>query len=332
MVIGGTLTLLPLQIASAQTPSFFDVPADHFAFESVEYLKQKKILGGYPDGTFGPDKRVNRAESLKIITAQMMSEKEKLATASLGFSDVKVDAWFVPYLVFAKNRGNIVNFPPNAPTFNPDRTVTKGEFLKMLFMAYKVDPQSFGDVKLPLSSDVTNINEWYYPHLRYALSANVTAVSQSGLLSPGRDLTRGDVAVLMHRFLLYRNGERISSLLTEARRNIVWVMDALEKSDIREAEYASARAVLAARGAHASQDNVETKVAVKTAESVRALVRAYRAGIDGDIDQVIKLSQDAWFLADQARTINPNVSELAAQLQSYAKDFAESARQQKAKK
>ena len=34
----------------------------------MEYLKEKDIVGGYEDGTFGPDKAINRAETIKIIS------------------------------------------------------------------------------------------------------------------------------------------------------------------------------------------------------------------------------------------------------------------------
>ena len=56
--------LLPA-FASAQ--SFKDVPASHPAYAAVEYLKSANIVSGYPDGTFQPNRPVNRAEALKLI-------------------------------------------------------------------------------------------------------------------------------------------------------------------------------------------------------------------------------------------------------------------------
>jgi len=323
--------LCPIAGPLAHAAAFADVPSDHFAFEAVEYLKAKNILGGYANGTFSPDKRVNRAEALKIITAPLMSEAQKaIRTSAHGFSDVPADAWYIPYLEWARKHGAIINFPPKSPTFNGERAISKAEFIKMLFMANNIDPNAYGEVTLPLSSDVPKASDWFYPYMRYGVSSAVVTISQSGLFSPARELTRSDVAVLVYRFIQYRDGDRTQTLLSEARRNIELVLESLEKSDIREAEYASARAILSARGALAKKPNEPVvKVAVKTSESVRALVRAYRAGIDGDIDLVIKLSQDAWYLAEQARATSPEASQLATQLESYAKTFADSARSRK---
>ena len=54
------LTALP---ALAQTAGpFADVPADHFAYESVEKLRNRGIVIGYPDGTYGGRRAMTRYE------------------------------------------------------------------------------------------------------------------------------------------------------------------------------------------------------------------------------------------------------------------------------
>ena len=68
--LGGAAFLLIAVAAHAESPqSFSDVPPDHDAYEAVEFLKTQNIIGGYPDGTFKPDRTVNRAEAAKIIAA-----------------------------------------------------------------------------------------------------------------------------------------------------------------------------------------------------------------------------------------------------------------------
>jgi hypothetical protein len=223
----------------------------------------------------------------------------------------------------------MIDGPEKSSSFHPDRAVTKAELLKLMVLANKIDPKMFDDVKLPLSSDAGDPKQWYYPYLRYAISASMTMGGKSGLFGPARPLTRGDVAVLLHRFLEYKAGNRTQDLLDEAQIEMANVLDALGKSDATEAEYASARALLAARGAHESKpDEPIVRAAVKTAEAFRALVRAYRAGINQDFKTVVKLAGDAWFLADQAKKLSPATTEIATQLQTYAKNFADSARAQ----
>lgn len=328
LFVAGVISLQALvPLASAQdVKSFKDIQPGDFGYEAIVSLVDKGIFAGYPDGTFRPQQKVSRSEALKIITAGLMTAEERAAKPRSDFNDVQNDAWFLPYLAWASAKG-IVDPPSKTPSFKPSNSVLRLEFLKMLFKAYNVNTNAFGEVTLPLSSDVTDAKQWYYPYMRYALSSGVSVAPQTGLLTPNRELTRTDAAVLLYRFFQYRDGNGTQTLLDQTQVEIATTLDALEKNDLKRAEYASVRALLTARGAHESKpDQSATKVAVKTAEAIRALVRAYRAGIENKIDDVIKLSQDAWFIADQARKISPSASTIAAQIQEYAKTFAASAR------
>jgi len=148
-----------------------------------------------------------------------------------------------------------------------------------------------------------------------------------GLLHPDRALTRGDCALILHRFLMYKQGRRTQALLSEAESEIIIILGALEKNDIVTAEHASARGLLAARGAHLSKpDEPIVQGALKTAEAFRALVRAYRAGLNKDYAQVIKLTGDAWNLGARAKELAPSLASISDQVQKIAKGMADSAR------
>ena len=301
---------------------FTDVPKGHFAHDAIMTLADRGTLAGYADGTFKPDKNVNRAEALKIIASNFIPKSGTIRLRSADFTDVPDDAWYLPSIVWALQK-KVIDGPPSTTAFHPTRTVTKAEFLKMLFAAYGVDPKAFNDIALPLSSDVTDVKAWYYPSLRYAVATATTIIPESGTLAPGRDLTRGDVALLLYRFTRYRDGQRTQELLTETRKDIERVITFLSKGDVRGAEYASAREILIARGALLTEpEQPVVKVAVKIAEGYRALTRAYRASLNGDLEAVRTLAADAQTLAGQARTISGEATALADQLEKYAKSFA----------
>lgn len=308
---------------AASAAEFRDVPKNHFAHDAIAYLSDRNILTGYSDETFKPDWKVNRAEALKIIASNFIPKSETVNLSNPDFTDVPDNAWYLPAIIWALPK-KIIDGPPAAAAFHPARTVTKAEFLKMLFAAYGIDPQAFNDIALPLSADATDVKAWYYPSLRYAIATATTIAPESGVLGPERELTRGDVAVLLHRFMLYRDGRRTQELLTGTRKDVERVITFLSKGDVRNAEYASARAILIARGALlAEQEQSVVKVAVKIAEGYRALTRAYRAGLNGDPDSVRKLAADATTLAGQARAISGEAAALADQLEKYAKSFVQ---------
>ena len=328
------LILFPMAGALAQIPqpSFSDVPTSHPAYEAVEYLKGKGIIAGYGDGTFRPGKKVNRAEAVKIIVAPLITAGELPKLAAATYGDVPIEAWFAPYVEVARTTMGIIDGPPKAAMFFGERPVKNAEFLKMLLLARRLDPVgAFGEIRLPLALDVTNPEEWYYPHVRFALTASMIMVAPDGRLSPGNELTRADVALLLHRLLMYREGRRTQALLTEAETEIANILDSLGKNDRTNAELASARALLAARGAHASRPDVPlAQAALKVTESFRNLVTAYGAGVDRRFDEVVARAGDAWQLAARARELHGQLATITDRVQVIAKDMADSARSLKA--
>jgi predicted DNA-binding antitoxin AbrB/MazE fold protein len=327
LLLGSTLA-----VSAQEKQSFSDVPPDHPAYQAVEYLKGKGIVTGYSDGTFKPEKKVNRAEGVKFLIAPLVTADQlKQATATV-YNDIPANAWYMPYVEWARQAFHIIDGPPAKTSFYGEQPIIKVEFIKMLLIANKVDPNSYGEILLPLSIDVTNQNEWFYPYMRSAITSSITMATQEGELLPSKELTRGDVALFLFRFMMYNDGRRTQALLSEAETEILNILSFLEKNDITQAEYASARALLAARGAQAKRpDEALVQAAVKTTESFRSLVRAYRAGVNGDFDTVIELAGEAWNLADKAKQIHKGLESVAAQIQTIAKNMADSARELKAK-
>ncbi len=322
-----TVALLTTPQNTQAASSFKDVPESSTLSPAVEFLKSRGILSGYSDGTFRPSQKVLRSEAMKIVVATKFSAEQVAGMNIDGFTDVPADAWYRTYLAAAVQQLGIVNGPDKSPTFKGANPVKKVEFLKMLLTAQGIDSGAYGEIALPLGNDVTKADEWYYPYMRYALSASMVMVDAGGNLGPSQDLTRSDVANLLYRLAMYQAGRRTQALLSEEESELVNVLQMLEGQDITQAEYASARALLAARGANASKsDAAVVRGAVKIAESFRALVRGYRAGIEGRLDDSITLSKDSWTLAESAKQISPDLAELAGRVQAISKNMADQAR------
>jgi hypothetical protein len=112
-------------------PIFTDIPADHPNATALSYLKGNHIMGGYPDGSFGPDKSINRAELIKTIIAVVGMPQSTDAMKSCFF-DVK-DEWFAPYVCFAKTKNWVSGYGNG--TFGPANNVTRAEAIKMIVSA-----------------------------------------------------------------------------------------------------------------------------------------------------------------------------------------------------
>jgi len=327
LLVGCLGVALPV-LCLAET--FTDVAASSNLYQPIMYLKEQGIMEGYDDGTFRPNAKVNRAEAVKIITAPLIDDKKLEAAKKLGssYDDVSDEAWYAPYVELARATFKIIDGPPKSETFSPEKPVLKAQFLKMFLLANDIDaPALYGELKIPLSFDAQGVAEWYYPYMRYSVASSMLMAAQDNSLTPEKELTRGDIALILWRHASYKNGNRTQALLSAASEEISSIASHLEKKRIADAEYASARALIASRGALTIQPDADVvKAAVKTAEGFRNIVLAYKARAAGKHQEVITLTSDAWHLALKAKEFSPALGTVAAQMQTIAKSMADEAR------
>src|SRR3989344_1652120 len=141
-VVGCLSTATP---ALSQQASFSDVPTDHPVYEAVEYLKQQGYISGYADGTYKPNNKVNRAETLKILLGPVMNQQQLMQFDTTVYQDIEEDAWFLPYVEAARQAFGIIDGPPKKTMFYGERNIQKAEFLKMLLVSNKVDVNAFSE-------------------------------------------------------------------------------------------------------------------------------------------------------------------------------------------
>jgi hypothetical protein len=161
---------------------FTDVGADHPYAPAIDWAKKQGILQGYPDGTFRPDKTVNRAQFLKIVLAARNVDAASAVTPT-GFKDVDEQAWYAPFVRYAKQQGIIQGYQDG--TFKPEQTVNFAEALKMAYVALAISTPDVGP-------------QWYSRYLNDAQSRKI-------LFSNAVDLTSGmsrkDVVWIVRKLL-----------------------------------------------------------------------------------------------------------------------------------
>ncbi len=97
---------LNVDCSTAPAPTFPDTEASAWYSSFIGCAVQHDIVGGYPDGTFGPGNTVNRAEYLKVLVGSAAVETS--IPAVKPYSDVPVDAWFAPFAAYAAEK-NIIS-------------------------------------------------------------------------------------------------------------------------------------------------------------------------------------------------------------------------------
>ncbi|HDR8171107.1 TPA: S-layer homology domain-containing protein [Bacillus thuringiensis] len=171
--------------AFANTHKFPDVPA--WADKSVNYLVDKKVLSGYPDGTFGSSDSLDRAAAATIMTKALDIQVDFDAKPS--FIDSQ-NHWATPYIAAAEKAG-IIKGEGNG-IFNPSGKVTRAAMAAMLVNAYKLQ-------------DITNSNgqitfhdlkgHWGENHANILIQTEISKGTEDGNnWSPNRPITRAEAA------------------------------------------------------------------------------------------------------------------------------------------
>lgn len=121
----------------AQTPSYYtDLYPSAYYYKAVTNLSEKKIIGGFPDGSFKPDQTVTRAQlAVMLVNAKGLSTSPY---ASSNFIDVTKSHWAYPFITAVSNAGYIGGYPDGS--FKPEKEVSYDEALTMIIasLGYKM--------------------------------------------------------------------------------------------------------------------------------------------------------------------------------------------------
>jgi len=165
---------------SANTPK--DIQ-NHKYKESIQYLYDHNVVKWYDDGTFGPDREINRAEIMKIILES--SVDIDLGELKNCFPDIE-EEWYAKYVCYAKSK-NMIKWYDDG-TFKPWQTVIFAEALKMWIEWFSKNVQTVW------SNDKRF--QWY---INFVHDNNI--FSKYAIL-PYKNMTRGEMAYLVHQLML----------------------------------------------------------------------------------------------------------------------------------
>ncbi|MFO7820075.1 MAG: S-layer homology domain-containing protein [Halanaerobacter sp.] len=104
---------------------------NHPAEGYISALVNKKIITGYPDQTFRPQKEITRAEMITMLARSLNLEddKKRIEIDKVSYTDIK-DHW-AQDLISLATRLEIINGYPDG-TFKPNDYVTRAESAKLL--------------------------------------------------------------------------------------------------------------------------------------------------------------------------------------------------------
>ena len=127
---------LKILVLSAEIPhektrglTFPDVPTPAWFSEYVQAAVDQKIVEGYPDGMFRPERNVSRTEFLKMMVVSFDIPTEEIQEG---------EEWFRPFFNAAVNLNLL-----DGPHISPYESLSRGEIAELIYRAQKLKPDNF---------------------------------------------------------------------------------------------------------------------------------------------------------------------------------------------
>ena len=164
--------------------------------EAVDYVLRNDLMGGYGNGTFGPNNNLTRAQFAQILFNQ---EGRPVVNYLLQYGDVAEGAWYTEAIRWATSQGIVGGYGNGM--FGPNDNITREQLAVMLWR-YAGSPAAT-DKELHFT-DADQASGFALEALRWAVENGIISGYGNGQLAPQGLATRGQVAQMLMNFLKNR--------------------------------------------------------------------------------------------------------------------------------
>ena len=184
-----------IEMPSEPTPALLDI-AGHWGEVYILEAVEKKLVQGYPDGTFRPDQPITRAEFLVMLVKALGL---KGGEAALPFTDRdKIGPWAREAVAIAVQEGIVTGYADG--TFRPDAYITRAEMAVMIARALGM---AVGAEIRTAFADDQEIPAWAKGAVEALRQQGIIQGREGNRFSPRDTATRAEAAVMLLRMMEY---------------------------------------------------------------------------------------------------------------------------------
>lgn len=171
---------------------FPDVSNTAWYIKAVEYVVTEGLMSGYPNGKFGPNDNISRAEFAQII----YNKAGRPGAGTSVFSDVKAGQWYANAITWAAEQQVVSGIGNNQ--FAPNRDITREELATMLWR-YAKSPKP---LKTELDfADKNKVSGFAKEAILWANENGIVNGKGNGILDPKGKATRAETAQMLMNYL-----------------------------------------------------------------------------------------------------------------------------------
>lgn len=180
--------------APAESAHFKDVPADYPFVNDINWLAQRRITTGYPDGTFRPNGSVERG-AMAAFFYRMAGSPQFTAPSTPSFKDVPRDHPFYKEIEWMRARGITTGWSDG--TFRPNDAVNR-DAMAAFFYRFAGSPAYSAPAVSPFT-DVSTGSQ-FYREIAWLADQRITTGWADGSFRPVQPIERGAMAAFLHRY------------------------------------------------------------------------------------------------------------------------------------
>lgn len=167
---------------------FSDVSSTYWAKPEIDYLTDREIISGLPDGSFGIRDPITRAQAATIMIRTLGWEVSG-TVEDPGYPDIDSTHWAYNYIATMKS----ADFFAPEGKFEPNKNLTRAEMADMLVKTF--DLRSASGMKF---ADLDR-DHWAYDAINILAANQITVGYDDGTFRPENEVTRTEFAVFVVR-------------------------------------------------------------------------------------------------------------------------------------
>ncbi|MCT4507947.1 MAG: leucine-rich repeat protein [Tepidibacter sp.] len=190
IIISASMIMTSTGIGFSENLKTFSDIENHWAKTQIQKLVKKRVISGYSDGTFKPNKQITRAEFIALINK---AYNFKLVY-DIDFKDVSADDWFYEDIRKAKAKGYISGYEDN--TVRPNDLITRQEVAVIMEKVLKISKTGKSQV-LDKFKDKDEISSWAKASVELLVSRGYLNGYPDETFGPKKNITRAEAAAML---------------------------------------------------------------------------------------------------------------------------------------
>ncbi|WP_430883951.1 S-layer homology domain-containing protein [Fusibacter sp. JL216-2] len=181
-------------VAMSVSASFADAPQEPWKKNAIETLASRKVISGYMDGSFRPEKEITRAEFAAILCNAVEAYE---TNTSLSFTDVD-GQWYEDVLKMAVTNGFMSGYNGQ---MRPNDSINREQMAVMVMNAFdSLSDKNVENISMNFK-DSNEMSAWALQAIAKAHALGILEDMATENYTPKQNSTRAEAAVMVYRLL-----------------------------------------------------------------------------------------------------------------------------------